>query len=316
MTDAVATAMARELALRSKTGLPGDPLAYPADLVPEHGGDGRALTRACLELVGRGLASWRKDNKLSPTLRLFEEADRDVMGSDPKRDALALARALAARVDQVVTAQDLAAELAWSARRLNPALAVLDRCGVFHFVGRAPSADASGAIRHAVVRPEAAALAASGGIPAADGHAGDEDAPREAWDRPGTVGWEVSRKIRLPLAGIDGRFVLSARRRTDGAVVLGVFNTGAPPWASDPAHELHRPGTVFVNVGDVLSSMPWLRHPIYAESLDSFRDGILRRVADVVVAALGPPLRDADADARPTAGGTGARRPQDQKEDR
>lgn len=121
--------LAKFIAQESKTGLSElvdeDPIiAAFADV------DTKALNRAFAELEhDHYIKTTGYSNQIIPSVCLcvgfFETFDPLVMGTDPAKDAAALAKILAARDEDAVDSQKLHEDSGWDLRRFNPALTTL-----------------------------------------------------------------------------------------------------------------------------------------------------------------------------------------------
>jgi hypothetical protein len=128
-----ALAVAQCLVKQSESGLAPDPVVDVEKLLEALSIGTEELRMALAELEKLG---WLRvdpfigGERVSPSDELFQSCDREWMGWDVREDGMTVAK-LAATTDDGLTVPELAAQLGWSPRRMNPALQyVIAREGV------------------------------------------------------------------------------------------------------------------------------------------------------------------------------------------
>lgn len=128
--SASALAIAKHLVETSEHGLVFDPMRTPAELTEATGLSADDVMLGSLDLHDAGLVqrSEHGDDAIWPTKLLFVEFDKGFGGFDPAADGLVVANRLVSAADDLET-EPLAAELGWAPRRMNSAVAYLERVG-------------------------------------------------------------------------------------------------------------------------------------------------------------------------------------------
>jgi hypothetical protein len=150
--------VAELLATRSEDGRSGDPQLPVSEMRQATNAVDQDLIDAISELEDLGWAEPQRAmgaapfgyQFITPTAALFEHVDLNVMGWDPAQDAGRIAAELVNADERGLQAHDLVDRLAWTPRRLNPALSYLisrdlvlfstvnDPVFVTHYIGETP----------------------------------------------------------------------------------------------------------------------------------------------------------------------------------
>jgi hypothetical protein len=125
-----ARAIARHLVEASEHGLWHDPARTPAELAAATGLATEEVMLGTLDLEERGMVQQSEygDDSIWGTKLLFVEFDAAYMGYDPAEDGLTVANRLVSEGKEFET-EALAAALGWAPRRMNSAIAYLERVG-------------------------------------------------------------------------------------------------------------------------------------------------------------------------------------------
>lgn len=125
-----ARAIARHLVEASEHGLWHDPARTPAELASATGLAAEEVMLGTLDLQERGMVEQNDygDGSIWGTKLLFVEFDAAYMGYDPAADGLGVANWLVSEAKEMET-EALAAALGWAPRRMNSAIAYLERVG-------------------------------------------------------------------------------------------------------------------------------------------------------------------------------------------
>lgn len=125
-----ARAIARHLVESSEHGLWHDPAKTPSELAEATGLGAEEVMLGTLDLHERGLVEQSEygDDSIWGTKLLFVEFDAAYMGYDPAADGLWVANRLVSEGQEIET-EVLAETLGWAPRRMNSAIAYLERVG-------------------------------------------------------------------------------------------------------------------------------------------------------------------------------------------
>jgi len=128
--SASSRAIAHHLVAASEHGLWHDPSQTPAEIVAATGLSEEEAMLGTLDLLERGLIQQSEygDGSIWPTKLLFVEFDAAVMGFDPAQDGVTLANRLVSDGKEIET-EAMADLLGWAPRRMNSAVAFLERVG-------------------------------------------------------------------------------------------------------------------------------------------------------------------------------------------
>jgi hypothetical protein len=125
-----AIAIAKHLVETSEHGLSHDPMRTPAELADATGLSAEDVKIGSLDLRDAGLLKQSEygDDSIWPARGLFVDFDAAYMGFDPAADGLVIANRLVSVGDDL-DIEPLATELGWAPRRMNSAVAYLERVG-------------------------------------------------------------------------------------------------------------------------------------------------------------------------------------------
>lgn len=132
-----AVAIAQHLARASEHAVSFDPHTQPYDIAEATGLSAGEVRLGILDLRDAGML-WQSDHgdlSVAPLGPLFVEFDASVMRFDPAGDAVTLANRLVSDDVEDANTEELAAKLQWEPRRMNSAIAYLERAGAIETVG-------------------------------------------------------------------------------------------------------------------------------------------------------------------------------------
>jgi hypothetical protein len=131
--SSAAIAVGRHVVETSANAMLVDPVVTLEDLAGTLDIDEGDLRIAVLDLADAGyLRELNARGHYAPEAALFVEFDEVFMPFSPREDAKMLANLMVTADERVLVTSDLADELGWTARRINSAIAYLERAGAMH----------------------------------------------------------------------------------------------------------------------------------------------------------------------------------------